>query len=411
MSVNLNDAHFDFKTVEEFDLKLFLTENKNQSPEAFLLHSKYNTKNLNWFLAEQLKTYPKATHKLPTFVASHCWFTGKSYEQSSSESSALFKSSLFSGNRLLDLSGGLGIDDWAFSKSFKAVISLDPDHKLNELVRLNWEKVGTQNCIRMDTKAEDYLGSATHETYDLVYLDADRRDKENRKQGIAEGSPNFFAIKELLFKQTNQVLLKLSPMIDINYCLKELPHIQNIWIVSIEHEIKEILCHLDQTKNLPVQIQTIEIDKNGEKFQLSADENSLHSKETINPNPENSYFFEPAAALIKSGLSAHFMNQFQYQALGKNTYYFTGNTVPYPLVKQGRIFQIIKQSHFAKSTFKHYLKSISAERINISSRNFGLDAATIEKNFKLKTGGDDYFFFCKNQLEEKLFFHCRKISD
>lgn len=198
MSVTINDEHFDFDVLSKFDLASFIHENKYQKPETFLLQSKYNTKKLNWFLAEQLKAYPKAVHKLPTFTSTHCWFTSKSYEQSSSESSALFKSSLFNGGKILDLSGGLGVDDWAFAKSFEQVVSLDPDSELNAIVRLNWLKLNLQNCNRLTTTAEAYLKTHSGNQFDLIYLDADRRSNTNRQSGIEGGTPNFLDRKSVV---------------------------------------------------------------------------------------------------------------------------------------------------------------------------------------------------------------------
>src|SRR5690349_14056728 len=118
-----------------FDLKSFLeryTEKdvfrlKEMYPELFVL------------LAEQLKLYPKAKEKLPVFTSNYCYFTSKSYEQSSSDALALYKAESFKGRVLLDLTGGLGVDDWAFSRSFEKVISVDNDLELNELVRINFK--------------------------------------------------------------------------------------------------------------------------------------------------------------------------------------------------------------------------------------------------------------------------------
>ena len=80
--------------LSNFDLGLFLTQNKHLKAEKFLLDSKDNTKELNTLLAQQLLVYPKADNKLPTFTKHNCWFTSKSFEQASSEETAFFKASL-----------------------------------------------------------------------------------------------------------------------------------------------------------------------------------------------------------------------------------------------------------------------------------------------------------------------------
>lgn len=411
MSDNINDEYFDFKILKEFDLVKFIEQNKHLKPESFLLHSKYNTKKLNWYLAEQLKVYPKAVNKLPTFLACHCWFTGKSYEQSSSESSALFKSNLFKGTKFLDLSGGLGVDDWAFGKSFEEVISLDPDSNLNELVRMNWQRLSTTNCSRIDTTAEAFLNANQTAKYDLIYLDADRRSNENRHLAIQEGTPNFFEIQPKIFELSNQVLLKLSPLIDINYCKKELPFIACVWIISIQQEVKEVLCLLDKQSSKIPEIQVIEIDKKGQIHPLTQVTQETRIADEKNTTSTHEIFFEPSAALIKSGLATAYMNKFNFKGLSSTSLYFTGNkTIPL-LENYGRFFKLIHQSTFSKSLFQAYLKLHKIEKMNISTRNFGMDADSLVKSLKLKTGGDNYFFFSKNQSGEKQFFHCRKLNN
>src|SRR5688572_28699960 len=115
-----------------FDLKSFLE--KYTEKDIFRLSDLYPE--LYKLLAEQLKLYPRAKEKLPVFTSNYCYLTTKSYEQSSSESLAKYKAGLFSGEVLIDLSGGLGVDDWAFSRSFKNVISVDNDAELNELAKI-----------------------------------------------------------------------------------------------------------------------------------------------------------------------------------------------------------------------------------------------------------------------------------
>ncbi len=411
MSFNINDESFDFDILRAFDLANFLNENKHLKPESFLLHSKYNTKKLNWFLAEQLKTYPKANHKLPTFTATHCWFTSKSYEQSSSESSALFKSTLFKGAHLLDLSGGLGVDDWAFANSFDTVLSLDPDTELNELVRLNWHKLNTIHCSRLDTTAEAFIQENPTRKFDLIYLDADRRSTNSRQLSIHEGSPNFFEIQAQLFQMSGQILLKLSPLIDINYCLKELPFINKIWIVSIQHEVKELLCYLNQNSSDVQSIHVIEIDKDGEIHELNSTQQESAFEPLGQTVESKSIFFEPSAALIKSGLSHAYLNHYQFQSIGINTLYFKGTTPDVALQNHGRFFNIIHEGIYSKSKFTTYLKMNGITKMNISTRNFGMDADTLINTLKLKTGGNDYFFFGRNTAGEKLFFHCSKIAN
>ena len=108
-------------------------------------------------LIETVSSYKKALYKLPTLASKYCWLPAKSYEQASSELTAFYKSKLEKGNCILDLCGGLGVDDIAFAGQFKKVISLDADEELNEIVKWNFKKLNITNIERISIFAEEYI--------------------------------------------------------------------------------------------------------------------------------------------------------------------------------------------------------------------------------------------------------------
>ena len=64
-----------------------------------------------------------------------------SIEQTSSEKAAKYKTSIASGESLIDLSGGFGIDDYYFSTVFQKVIHCEINSKLSALVTHNYKKL------------------------------------------------------------------------------------------------------------------------------------------------------------------------------------------------------------------------------------------------------------------------------
>lgn len=388
--------------LSNFDLGLFLTQNKHLKAEKFLLDSKDNTKELNTLLAQQLLVYPKADNKLPTFTKHNCWFTSKSFEQASSEETAFFKASLFSGGQMLDLSGGLGVDDWAFSNQFKNVISLDPDSFLNELVRENFKKLGVKNIIRIDSIAENYL-EKTVEVYDLIYLDADRRTEKGKAFFLDQGKPNYLAIKNLCAKVSSKVLLKLSPMIDLTYLKNTLPNLTKIWVLGDKSEVKEILAYIDFSKPTELETEVVIINNLGK---------SIHFKdksiEPISPKISNlNYFFEPHSCLIKGNLYKEYAATFSLQLLSAQSLYFTSKHLPNNFM--GRAFETIQIIDFSKAKVKDYIEKYGIKNANISKKNFPIEVDEIKKIFKLKDGGEEYLFFSTNEKGLKVMFHCKKI--
>jgi hypothetical protein len=388
--------------LSNFDLGLFLIQNKHLKAEKFLLDSKDNTKELNTLLAQQLVIYPKAENKLPTFTKHNCWFTTRSFEQASSEETAFFKASLFSGGQMLDLSGGLGVDDWAFSNQFKSVISLDPDSYLNELVRENFKKLGVKNIIRIDSIAENYL-ETTEGAYDLIYLDADRRTEKGKAFFLDQGKPNYLAIKNLCAKVSLKVLLKLSPMIDLTYLKNTLPNLTKIWVLGDKSEVKEILAYIDFSQPSELETEVVVLNNSGK---------SIHFKNTntqpVTPKLTNlNYFFEPHSCLIKSNLYKEYATMYSLQLLSAQSLYYTSKHLPNNFL--GRAFEIIQIIDFSKAKVKDYLERCVIKNANVSKKNFPIEVDEIKKIFKLKDGGEEYLFFSTNEKGLKVMFHCKKI--
>lgn len=389
--------------VQDFDLNQFLTQNKHLDAESYLLRHKGNTNQLNWLLAEQLKIYPKASHKLPEFVKHHCWFTSKSYEQSSSESSAIFKSKRFSGQTLLDLSGGLGVDDWAFSRTFKQVISLDPNAELNQLVRINNQNLGIKNIQRIDTKAEDYMPEAQKHLFDLVYLDADRRPDEKRAWFLEQVQPNYLELASPLHKICKQILLKVSPMVDLTYLKESIQHLKEIWVLGDSKEVKEVLVLIEPNYEGSVRTEAIELKTNGEFDSFLYE--PKQEEQSTNPIQAN-YFFEPHPVIIKAGLSKIYATSIGLNQIAPESAFYLGANLPSSFM--GRAFRILAKEDFSKATLKEYLKRHKLKQANVTRRNFILSTDDIRKQFKLKDGGEEYLFFTEDAAGKRIFVHAQK---
>jgi hypothetical protein len=391
--------------LQSFDLELFLTQNKHLNSSGYLLQAKGNTNELNWLLAEQLKLYPKAIYKLPEFVKHHCWFTSKSYEQSSGEASAIYKSSLFYGQSMLDLSGGLGVDDWAFSPNFYNIVSLDPNIELNYVVRENFKKLSLHNITRLDQTAEDYLlNTNSNNTFDLIYLDADRRPNETRNFFLDQGAPNFLAIQEICLKRSKKVLLKLSPMIDISYLKKVLNYIEKIIVIGDKHEVKELLVILKTNYQGEIIEEAVILNENKKNILFS----TFSHASRMEFEAGEKYFFEPHPVIIKAGLSISYASFCGLNQLAPQSAFYIGNSVPESFM--GRAFELINSFEFTKSNLQRFIKKHNLDQANITRRNFKQRIEEIRKTFKIKEGGKDYLFFTTLSNNTRMVYHCQKAS-
>lgn len=379
-------------------LKIFLEA--NQSIDQVLLSKQLSnlSNEEKHLIASQIKLYPKALKKLPSFAAAYCFFTDKALEQASSEPLAKYKSTKINGGLVLDLSAGLGADDWAFSSSFQEVIGVDSDTELNALVRKNFELLGITNVKRVDAKAESYIQQAPKA--DWVYLDADRRSGGGKAVHLFEGSPDVMSLLKQLPAITNQVLLKLSPLIDITHLIKNLSNISRIEVVSLYNEVKEVLVFIKFGYAGNIEICASDINRKHEVRSFSA---TYPMPASVATSVSGNYFYEPALSIIKAGLTAPYAVSCNLNPLQVNGNYLIGEKLIPDFI--GRVFQVKKLMPFKKATVKDYLKITGIAKANIARRDFKADVAELYTLFDLKEGGDDYLFFTTAANQEKIFVH------
>ncbi len=393
----------------EFDFKNLVI---NQFTKADLdklilkIKTKHQTEVNYNLLFETIVNYRKACHKVPTLALNYCWLPAKSYEQASSELTAFYKSGIVKGTNVLDLCGGLGVDDIAFASTFAHVVSLDINEELNQIVNHNFKKIGLDNIKRLGLPAEDYLAANTTH-FDLIYADADRRPDSNAKKFIIEDcTPNIIALLPVIKQYSSKLLLKLSPLVDLSYIKSKFSNIETIYVIAVQNEVKEVLVLISFQESVVTSTIAVNlIDKQTIESFIYKDYSVTNN---VNSSNHTEYFFEPNLAIIKAGLSNVYANYCGLKMLAENSHFFVGDNVPEGFM--GRSFRVVNSMPFAKSTFKDYLKQKQLTKVNISKRNFPTTVAEIYKQFKLKEGGDDYLFFTQNAQNEKLFYHCEKIE-
>ena len=137
----------DFSAVLQLKVQEFISQNLNQ--DVNLLSFKKNPfPEINWLvIINQIIAKKKSQIKLPTwFNVDNVIFPDSiSVEQTSSEIAAKHKSNLISGQILVDLTGGFGVDSFYFSKKFEKVIHCEINSELSQIVQHNFKLLKANN--------------------------------------------------------------------------------------------------------------------------------------------------------------------------------------------------------------------------------------------------------------------------
>lgn len=216
------------------ELRRAIEENIERDPAAVALDSRVPEARL---VATEVKYLQRARQKLPRLYAARCIIPPRAFEQSSSEGCALRKE--ISGESLLDLTCGLGIDTLAFAERFAHVTALERDEVLAEVVRHNLTLLGVDNVEVITTTAEEYVAT-TERRFDWLYADPDRRSDKGQKMVCLEDcSPNIVALLPHLQRIARRIALKLSPIFDAEEAFRLFPSAE-VEIVSLGGECKEL---------------------------------------------------------------------------------------------------------------------------------------------------------------------------
>ncbi len=144
---------------------------------------------------------------------------------------------------VLDLTGGLGVDSWAFAQVAERVVYFERSEELAAAAGRNFQRLGAGN---IDVRCETVTPQTELPEADLIYADPARRDAAGRKVFLLEDcTPDILTLLPLLLRKAPAVLVKLSPMADLAMLAERLgPALREIHVVECDGEVKELLCLL-----------------------------------------------------------------------------------------------------------------------------------------------------------------------
>ena len=358
---------------------------------------------LNWKeILNQIEAKGKAKDKLPTwFSSATIIYPSKiSVEQTSSEKTALYKSKLIFGDKIIDLTGGFGVDAYYFSKQFAKVVHCEHNSELSEIVKHNFSQLNAENIECFSGESEAIL-EVLNEQFDWIYIDPSRRnDAKGKVFMLRDCEPNVPDLLDFYFNYSSKILIKTAPLLDLTAGLKELKNVSAIHIVALENEVKELLWEIHQGFEGNPKIKTVNLTKSKEEsFEFNLGETNIK----INYAEPEKFLFEPNAAIMKSGGFDEVAFQFNLKKLHPHSHLYTSDE---KIDFCGRVFEITTVFPYQKKEMKLHLEN---KKANITSRNFPESVETIRKKWRIKEGGNLYTFFTTDLKNNKIVLLCTKI--
>lgn len=380
----------------------FITQNSG-APITKLALQKNPFPEVDWILIlNQIEAKSKAKDKLPTwFATDNIIYPSKiSVEQTSSEKTAAYKASLISGESLIDLTGGFGVDDYYFSKKFKNIAHCEINEDLSAIVKHNFEQLKVVNCVCYADDSANVL-KESNQKWDWIYIDPSRRnDAKGKVFMLKDCLPNVPESLDFYFEKTDSILIKTAPLLDISAGLSELKFVKNIHIIALENEVKELLFEIHNHYQGEITIKTSNI------LKLKTETFEFVLGDSVFPfyHLPQKYVYEPNSAIMKSGGFDEVSAVFDIHKLHKHSHLYTSDAlIDFP----GRTFEIEKVIPYSKNEMKSELAN---QQANLTTRNFPDTVENIRKKWKIKNGGNLYCFFTTDKNDNKIVLICRKIT-
>jgi hypothetical protein len=365
------------------DVQHYINANLNTDLHALLLKKSPFPEVSMQEIVQQIKGKQVAERKFPFLLKEGIIFPPQlNLEQASSEKTALYKSGILKGRKFIDLTSGFGIDAYYLSQNFEDITLVEQNTELLEIVENNWNTLGRQARF-INRKLEDFLNE-NQEHFDVIYLDPARRDQHKNKVFLLEDlSPDILEIQKKLLSISNQVVIKLSPLIDLKYLVSVLPGISRIEIIALKNDVKEVVVFLSNENKDGIICNCMNLESGESAFTFTFGEEETAESEYSEPEK---YIYIPNNAILKAGVFNLISEKFGLKKLHPNSHFYTSNEKKegFP----GRFFEI-------ESIDSKQIKKKS--QFNIISKNYPLKPEEIKKKYGLKDGGEHYLIFTQSK--------------
>jgi precorrin-6B methylase 2 len=364
----------------------------------------------------QIDARRRIRDKLPAWYAFDRIFYPSSLaaEQCSSELTALYKRRFVRADDILcDLTGGLGVDAFFFSRTALGVVYVERNREYCEAASNNFRTLGADANIRIvNGDAADVISNDSGQVLEGVnvfYLDPSRRNEANKRMfDLGDCEPDITEIWELMLSKRRRIVVKLSPMLDISRTLRQLPGVREVHVVSVRNECKELLIVTDGilAESREVEVFCVNFASDGAeqcfRFDLSLESSSAADfAENV-----GKYLYEPNASILKAGAYKLAALRYGMKKLHPSSHLYTSDNeiLSFP----GRTFEVIGIEPFNNRVCKGL--STKFPRANIAVRNFPISADDLRKRTRIADGGDIYLFATTLHDNSRVIVVCKKLK-
>ncbi len=148
------------------------------------------------------------------------------------------------GAKVVDLTCGLGIDAFHIARRASSVLAIDRDPLVADAILPNAAALGLTNVTALCADSTLWLKECT-ERFDVAFIDPARRDASGRRLfSLHDCQPDIVELLPAIQRVAPKVIVKMSPMLDIDRVLRELPLTERLHVMGTAAECKELVAEI-----------------------------------------------------------------------------------------------------------------------------------------------------------------------
>lgn len=375
-------------------------------------------------LQQQLAQQRLVKDKLPSWQLVLAYIPSSlALEQCSSQQAAEYKQRFVRPeDRLLDMTGGLGVDFSALSAAAQSGVYVEQQPQLVAAARYNLPRLLPDSPVTIyegrSTELLDELLERHQPT--LIYLDPARReqsDRQRRVYALEDCEPDLLGLLPRIRERyatlglpLPRLLVKVSPMLDLKHTLRSVPETKELHVVAVQSEVKELLLSIDLAAPAPTQYQDVPLVVSllsGGQEQSLRFERAFAEEEALTTHYATElgrWLYLPHAALMKAGLYKSLAARYGLEPLHVSSHLYTSDEAcpDFP----GRCYEVDEVLPFSSSLLRRLAKERLA--VQIICRNFPLSADELRR--RLKAAEHDTFALLGTTLStgEAVLIRCRR---
>lgn len=391
--------NLDFKWIES-----------HAADDTFQLRLKYGKEHADDIL--QIEMRRKHAHKFADTLSKFPQFvfpSSLSAEQSTSDRLAEFHATLIEpGSSVADLTAGMGIDTLALARKASEIVSVEINPETAIALERNTAQLHNVTAITGDCieQVEQWIDRGRR--FDCVFIDPARRAADgSRIYSLAQCEPNVLDIIPQLKRITSKLIIKASPMLDINACIKALdPYVDQIVALGTTTECKElvIVCNLSHIQPVEALIRAVTIAPgHTAEFSFTLSQEAAATAKFGEPHIDD-YVFDPFPAVMKASPNKLLCEAFNIKKIAANTHlWFSHNPVEeFP----GHTFRVLEITPYMSKNIKRY--SARFPKVGVSALNFDITSDALRAKLKVNEG-PLRLFAVKTHTGQKLLITCQRI--